>query len=121
MSAVQSSPRRIGQIIRLKRSALAEYKEYHRKAWPEVLAQIRDSNIIDYSIFLNERTMTLFASMKYVGSDWEADMRRMKENPEVQRWWKIMDSFQESFNEGATGSTGELPWWMDLEEVFRVE
>ena len=121
MSSDQSQPRRIGQIIRLKRSALNEYKEYHRNAWPEVLEQIRDSNITDYSIFLDERTMTLFASMKYTGFNFEEDMRRMKNNPDVQRWWTIMDSFQESFNEGATGSTGSVPWWFDLEEVFRTE
>lgn len=115
------SPRRIGQIIRLKRSALAEYKAYHAAAWPEVLAQIRDSNIVDYSIFLDERTMTLFASMKYTGTDFEADMARMKRNPHVLKWWEIMDGFQESLVEGATGSAGDGPWWLDLEEVFRTE
>ncbi|GAM90094.1 hypothetical protein ANO11243_081340 [Dothideomycetidae sp. 11243] len=121
MSASPAGPRRIGQIIRLKRSALAEYKKYHDHAWPEVLAQIKDSNITDYSIFLDEVSMTLFATMKYTGTDFEGDMKRMKQNPEVQRWWKIMDSFQESFNEGATGSTGDVAWWKDLEEVFRTE
>ena len=116
-----NSPRRIGQIIHLKRSALAEYKAYHASAWPEVLAQIRDSNIVDYSIFLDERNMTLFASMTYIGTDFDADMRRMKANPHVLKWWEIMDSFQESLVPGATGSAGEGPWWLDLEEVFRTE
>jgi L-rhamnose mutarotase len=121
MSSSQSSPRRIAQIIRLKPSALEDYKRYHREVWPEVLEQIRDSHIIDYSIFLDERSMTLFSTFKWTGTDWDADMKRMKENPHVQRWWSVMDAYQESFNEGATGSTGDVPWWLELEEVFRTE
>jgi L-rhamnose mutarotase len=47
------------------------------------------------------------------------DMERMRENPKVQEWWKMTDSFQESFVEGATSSgAGEPAWWKGVEEVF---
>tara|TARA_R110002060_G_scaffold33829_2_gene44694 strand:- start:610 stop:750 length:141 start_codon:yes stop_codon:yes gene_type:complete len=43
----------------------------------------------------------------------------MKENPKVQEWWKMTDSFQESFVPGAKNSyDGVPPWWKGLEEVF---
>jgi hypothetical protein len=39
--------RRIGQIIKLKPEFRAKYKEVHAHVWPEVLKQIRHSNIRD--------------------------------------------------------------------------
>lgn len=65
--------------------------------------------------------MTLFASMKYDGKDFEADMEKMKANPEVQRWWQMTDGMQESLVEGSTGSMDPRGWWRELEEVFRCE
>ena len=121
--SASSQSKRIGQIIRLKRSALADYKALHASAWPSVLAAISRSNITDYSIYLDETSMILFASFKYVGNDWEGDMRRMRDDEDVKRWWEVTDGMQESFVEGAVGSADEKGrgWWKDLEEVFRVE
>ena len=116
-----SSPRRIAQIIHIKRDSLQAYKDSHAAAWPAVLKQIKDCNISDYSIYLDEQSMTLFASMKYTGTDFEADMQKMKANPEVQRWWRMTDGMQESLVEGSKGSMDEKGWWKDLEEVFRCE
>ncbi|OAR04797.1 hypothetical protein LLEC1_03249, partial [Akanthomyces lecanii] len=95
------STRRFGQVIRLKPDCVGQYKACHAKAWPEVLKQIKDSNIEDYSIWYDEKNGLLFASMKYVGSDFEADMRRMAENPNVREWWKLTDSYQESLVDDA--------------------
>lgn len=39
--------RRIAQIVHLKPSAVAAYKECHANVWPEVLQQIKDCNITD--------------------------------------------------------------------------
>lgn len=119
MSESSPPPRRIAQIIRLKRSCLAEYKKCHAEAWPAVLAQIKDCNMSDYSISLDEESMILFASFKWSGVDFEADMARMRANPEVQRWWAMTDAMQESLVPGATGSA-DGPWWKDLDEVFYV-
>jgi L-rhamnose mutarotase len=59
----------------------------------------------------------LFASYKYVGSDWDGDMKRMAANPKVQEWWKMTDSMQESMEPGAAGSAYG-PWWTMMQEVF---
>lgn len=116
-----SPPRRIAQIIHLKPSAVQAYKDCHAAIWPAVLAQIQACNISDYSIFLDESSLTLFASMKYTGMDLEADMVKMRANPEVRRWWEMTDGMQQSLVEGSAGSTDSKGWWKDLEEVFRAE
>ena len=82
--------------------------------WRGVLATIAACHIRNYSIFL--RAGVLFAYFEYHGSDYEADMRRMAEDPETQRWWKIMDPMQ-------TPMQGALPEekWSPLREVFHVD
>ncbi|KAK0111410.1 hypothetical protein ONS95_001771 [Cadophora gregata] len=116
---LKNQGRRIAQIVKLKPEFVEKYKECHAKVWPEVLKQIKDSNIEDYSIFHDPETHILFASFKYVGYNWAGDMERMKENPKVQEWWRMTDSYQESFVPGAKNSyDGVPPWWKGVEEVF---
>ncbi|TPX14856.1 uncharacterized protein E0L32_004965 [Thyridium curvatum] len=113
--------RRYGQVVRLKPEHAARYKEVHAAVWPEVLKQIKDCNIKDYSIFYDEASGMLFACFKYVGYDFAGDMERMRENPRVREWWKMTDGFQESLVPGATCSEAEPPapgWWRPIEEVF---
>ena len=105
-----STPRRIGQIIRLKRESLEAYRECHAAVWPAVLQQIKDCHISDYSIYLHEPSMTLFATMKWSGSDFDADMEKMRANPEVQRWWQMTDNMQETLVEGSKGSMDPKGW-----------
>lgn len=73
------------------------------------------------SIFHDEQSGTLFASMKYVGYDYAGDMERMRENPKVREWWSMTDGWQESLVPGATNSAAEPDqpsWWKPVPEVF---
>lgn len=45
-------PRRIGQWIYLRPEAIEEYKKCHAAVWPEVLEQIKDSNVRDCQFHL---------------------------------------------------------------------
>ncbi|KAK0442847.1 rhamnose mutarotase [Armillaria borealis] len=116
-----STPKRICQIIKLKPSSEAEYRECHAAVWPGVLAALERAHIVDYSIHYYAPLHLLIANMKYTGTDYEADMKKVAEDPETQRWWAMTDGMQESLVEGATGSGKDIPWWADTEEVFRFE
>jgi L-rhamnose mutarotase len=73
------------------------------------------------SIFHDPGTGILFANFKYVGYNYAGDMEKMRQNPKVQEWWKMTDSFQETLVEGAKssyGGEGEPGWWKGIEEVF---
>jgi L-rhamnose mutarotase len=116
---LKNQGKRFAQIVKLKPECVQKYKEAHAKVWPEVLKQIKDCNIEDYSIFYDDGTGILFASFKYVGYNYAGDMERMRENKKVQEWWQMTDSFQTSMVPGATSSAeGEPSWWKPLEEVF---
>ncbi|TID15283.1 rhamnose mutarotase [Venturia nashicola] len=113
-------PLRIAQIIKLKPEHADEYIKIHANVWPGVLKRIADSNIHDYSIFYDKQTSILFATFKYTGDDFDGDMKKSAEDEKTQKWWKVTDFMQESFNEGARSSV-EGGWWRVLDEVFRVE
>lgn len=134
-------PRRVGQWLYLRPECIDEYKKCHAAVWPAVLEQIRDSNIKDCiiplalncdggalsdlqpdSIYLSLTPRpTLFSSFKYVGNNFNEDMKRMAANPKVQEWWQMTDRMQESPVEGAVGSAKGPGWWGKTEEVFYME
>ncbi|KAF9871920.1 hypothetical protein CkaCkLH20_10552 [Colletotrichum karsti] len=121
VSGRQRNPgRRFAQIVKLKPEFVDKYKEVHAKVWPEVLQQIKECNIVDYSIFHDPESRTLFASFKYVGYDYAGDMEKMRENPKVREWWAMTDGWQESVVPGAVSSEAvDAPsWWKPVEEVF---
>ncbi|KAL2148906.1 hypothetical protein VTH82DRAFT_1592 [Thermothelomyces myriococcoides] len=118
-SAARYPGHRFAQIVKLKPEHVEKYKEIHAAVWPEVLNQIKDCNIQDYSIFYDADSGILFASFKYVGTDYAADMERMRANPKVREWWRMTDQMQESLVPGAKDSeSGDPSWWKPVEEVF---
>ena len=62
----------------------------------------------------------LFATFKYIGNDFDADMARQAANPRIREWWAVTDAMQESPVEGAVGSAEGPGWWERMEEVFYV-
>jgi L-rhamnose mutarotase len=99
MSSDPESPsvvegQRLGRLIRLKPAYRERYVALHRHPFPDVLEQIRASNLRNYSIFLAEHR--LFSFFEYVGTDFAADMAAMAEDPTTQDWWTLTDPMQES-------------------------
>ncbi|MEP5194295.1 MAG: L-rhamnose mutarotase [Roseobacter sp.] len=68
---------RMGMMIGIKPEKISAYKRLHADTWPEVLAQIKDINIRNYTIFLREPENLLFGYWEYDGTDFEADKTRM--------------------------------------------
>jgi L-rhamnose mutarotase len=50
--------------MKLKPGVVAEYKKRHDEIWPELAAELKAAGVSDYSIFLDEETLTLFAVQK---------------------------------------------------------
>ncbi|KAI5987530.1 hypothetical protein EDD15DRAFT_2532035 [Pisolithus albus] len=105
----------------LKPECAEEYKRLHANVWPGVLAALAKHHVSDYSINHYPPLQLLIATFKYTGDDYETDMKAVGEDEETRNWWEITDRMQESFNDGAIGSGKEIPWWTDVDEVFRFE
>jgi len=106
--------RRVGSVIRLKsEDDVQTYETLHAAVWPEVLKQISESNIRNYSIF--RYGLLLFSYYEYVGEDFEADMKRMAKDPVTQEWWKVCDPLQQPVKE-----TTEGEWWHEIPAIFHT-
>lgn len=107
---------RIGSVIGIRADRIAEYKALHAAAWPSVLAQIRRSNIRNYTIYLREPENLLFSHFEYHGVDLAGDMAAMAADPETRRWWAVCSPCQEPLASRADGDH-----WATMEEVFHCD
>ena len=105
---------RHGSVVNLRPECQEQYRALHADVWPDVLRQIRESNLRNYTIFL--RDGMLFSYFEYVGEDLEADLAAMAADPRTQEWWSLTDPCQQPVD---TAAPGEL--WAPLEEVFHVD
>ncbi len=110
---------RYASVTGLNPEKIDYYKELHVAVWPGVLKQIKQSNIQNYSIYLKEIDSKhfLFSYFEYTGDDFTADMKKMGEDEETQRWWKETDPTQMPLPDAA--SKGQI--WSFMEEVFHEE
>jgi L-rhamnose mutarotase len=112
-------PVRYGSVIGLRAEKLDEYKKLHAAVWPGVAKAIRESNIRNYSIYLRklpDGNYYLFSYFEYVGDDFDADMAKMKADPETNRWWKVTDPCQKPLDDRKKGE-----WWASMEEAFHQD
>lgn len=73
--------------MQLKPGCAAEYKKRHDEIWPDLSKALTDSGITDYSIFLDEETLTLFAVHK---RSEHHTAHQLPDLPIVQKWWAYM-------------------------------
>lgn len=108
--------KRYGFVIGVDPDRIEEYKRVHAAVWPDVLNQIRRSNIRNYSIFLRQPENLLFGYYEYHGTDHAADMAAMAEDPKTREWWAVCSPMQAPLDTRAEGE-----WWAPMEHVFLME
>jgi len=94
--------------MKLKPGFAAEYQRRHDAIWPELAALLREHGISDYSIFLDEETLTLFAVQKLDDSISRVELPR---HPVMRRWWDYMADIMET-------NPDHSPVVKDLKQVF---
>lgn len=97
--------------MKLKPGVATEYQRRHDELWPELAKELRSAGISDYSIFLDEETLTLFAVQK-VADDNTAD--DLPQSPIVRKWWDSMAPLMEVQPDNA-------PVCGALKEVFHLD
>ena len=110
---------RYGSVIGVKEESLAKYKDLHANPWPEINAQIKKSNIRNYSIYLTQfpdGKYYLFSYFEYTGDDFDADMAKMAADPMTKKWWKETDPCQIPL---ANRPEGEF--WKSMQEVYHLD
>ena len=103
-----------GMTLMLKddEQIVGRYKDYHRSAWPEVIARLREIGITEMRIYLLGRRMFMY--MEAVdGFDPDRDFPKLNEVTRYREWDELMRTLQERAPEAKPGE-----WWASMEEVF---
>ena len=110
---------RFGAVSRVLPGNAEEYARLHADVWPGVAEMIEQCMIRNYSIYLKrlpDGNDYLFSYFEYIGSDFEADMKRMAADPETQRWWAVCKPLLEAVDDLPPGEV-----WAEAEEVFHQD
>lgn len=97
--------------MKIKPGFEAEYKKRHDEIWPELSRVLADAGVSDYSIFLDEETLTLFAVQKLSDGNTAADLPN---NPLVRKWWDYMSDIMDT-------TADNSPVCKSLAEVFHMD
>ena len=118
-SCAPTQVQRQAWVTRLKPEKAAYYRQLHANPWPSVNAKLKECNIRNFSIYEREIAgkTYLFAYLEYTGKDFDADMKKMADDPETQRWWKETDPCQSPLPEAL--KAGKI--WSDTRELYHLE
>ena len=97
--------------MKLKPGFKAEYKKRHDEIWPELSQVLMSAGILDYSIYLDEETNTLFAFQKLSPNNTADDLEN---NPIVRKWWAFMADIMD-YNDD------QSPVTVTLKEMFHMQ
>ncbi|MFI5162864.1 MAG: L-rhamnose mutarotase [Sphingobacteriales bacterium] len=86
----------------------AEYKKRHDEIWPELSALLKSTGISEYSIFLDEKTNSLFGFLK---AEDQTLLDSLSKHVIMQKWWVYMSDIMES-------NPDHSPLSIALKEVF---
>jgi L-rhamnose mutarotase len=95
---------RIGMVVGIKADQIEAYKRLHAGAGVRKL--LRQANMHNFSIFLrqlDDGQYYEFAYYEYTGTDYEADMAWLADQPENKQWLAMCDPMQ-------TPLSGETGW-----------
>lgn len=97
--------------MKLKPGCAPEYQKRHDAIWPELAQAIAAAGVSDYSIFLDEETLTLFAVQKLSAENTAA---RLPHAAIVRKWWSYMADLMET-------NPDNSPACRELREVFHLD
>ena len=101
---------KIAFVMQLNPGCEAEYKKRHDEIWPELVDELKQVGIEDYSIFLHPQTLQLFGVL------WRKDDHKMAQLPAtavMQRWWAYMGDIMQA-------NPDNSPVASDLPMVFHM-
>jgi L-rhamnose mutarotase len=93
---------------------IAEYEDWHRKVWPEILKSIKDSGIRHMEIY---RTGNRMFMIMETAADFSFEKKGAADaaNPVVQEWEELMWKFQQPLPGSKPGEK-----WVLMDKIFSI-
>lgn len=94
---------------------IQKYIEHHQNVWPEILKSISDAEIIDMQIYhVADRLFMIMETTDDYDPEVKAEADR--NNPKVQEWETLMDTYQKRLPFAA-----EDQKWVPMEKIFSLK
>lgn len=97
--------------MKLKPGFEKEYQKRHREIWPELIKELENAGVSDYSIYLDPDTLTLFAFQKVKDHN---TIDALPFTAVVKKWWKYMADVMDT-------NPDNSPIQKELIEVFHMD
>lgn len=93
---------------------IEEYKEHHKKVWPEILKSITDSGIKSLEIYNVQNRLFMIMDTH---DDFSLESKKELDdgNPKVEAWEKLMWKYQQALPQSKPGEK-----WMLMEGIFKL-
>ncbi|MEL0604173.1 L-rhamnose mutarotase [Pseudoalteromonas undina] len=89
----------------------AEYEKRHDEIWPELVTELKNAGVYDYSIFHDPSSNTLFAVLKREDNH---TMDALPLAPIVKKWWAYMADIMET-------NPDNSPVVTPIQQVFHLD
>lgn len=99
---------RIGRRTKVKPEAVAQYRDWHARVWPELLLLNKQVGIRNYTIFIDGDDLFSYLEV----DDFEAAAALMTGSPIGEKWQALMAPLMVS---------EALNPWTTLEEIFHQD
>jgi L-rhamnose mutarotase len=97
--------------MKLKPGFEAEYRRRHDEIWPELVKELEAAGVSDYSIYLEESTLMLFAFQKLKDHN---TANLLPSQAIVKKWWRYMSDIMKS-------NPDNSPVSITLKEMFHMD
>ncbi len=106
--------KRIGFLLKVRSDRLEEYRQHHKKVWPEMIAALKRTGWNNYSLFLKDDGY-LFGYFETPES-FQSALDGMEKEAINEKWQAMMAPYFEAL-EGKRPDEGMIA----LEEVFHMD
>jgi len=105
---------RVGFLLKVKESKLAEYREHHKAVWPEMLEALRRMGWHNYTLFA--RSDGLLFGYFETAQNFTAALEGMAKERINEKWQAFMQPYFESLGGGRPDER-----MLELQEVFHLD
>jgi len=103
--------KRVAFKMKLKKGFEEEYKKRHDEIWPDLVKELEEAGVSDYSIYLDNETLFLFAFQKVKDNNQADELPNKKI---VKKWWNYMADIMDTNDDNSPVAT-------ELKEVFHMD
>ena len=103
--------KRVAFKMKLKKGFEEEYKKRHDEIWPDLVKELEEAGVYDYSIYLDNETLSLFAFQKVKDNNQADELPNKKI---VKKWWNYMADIMDTNDDNSPVAT-------ELKEVFHMD